>query len=135
MALAHHFGVLHVPDAIEELEEIALGRVEGQIADVETRRSDFDWLGFTLRPLLALFAMRLMLMLLLAVTRLRRWFSRGSAVPSKKCGDALPKCFLLRGLLAFVLILKPSAPAPSSRPAAPLALASPWLIRVHVDPQ
>ena len=29
--------VLHVPDTIKQLEEIALRRVEGQIADVKTR--------------------------------------------------------------------------------------------------
>ena len=34
--------VLHVANAVEQLEEIALGCVEGQVADVKTRRSDFD---------------------------------------------------------------------------------------------
>ena len=34
VAIAHHFGVLHMADAVEEVEEIALGRVEGQIAEV-----------------------------------------------------------------------------------------------------
>ena len=42
VAIAHHFRVLDMADAVEELEEIALGRVEGQIADVKTRRSNFD---------------------------------------------------------------------------------------------
>ena len=70
VAIAHHFGVLDVADAIEELEKIALGRVEGQIADVKTRRRDFDRLRFTLRPRL-LIAL-LLLSFLLAVTRLRR---------------------------------------------------------------
>ncbi|MEY2546148.1 MAG: hypothetical protein QOG48_1265 [Verrucomicrobiota bacterium] len=50
VAIAHDLGVLHMADAVEELEEIALGRVEGQIADVKSRRAYFDRLGFTLRP-------------------------------------------------------------------------------------
>ena len=37
VSIAHHFGVLHVPDAVEELEKIALGRVERQIANVKSR--------------------------------------------------------------------------------------------------
>ena len=73
VAIAHDLCVLDVADAVEELEEIALGRVEGQIADVKTRRSNFDRLRLTLRAWLA-FALflRPRLMLLLAVTRLRR---------------------------------------------------------------
>ena len=42
MLVSHDFGVLHFPDAIKELEQIALRRVERQIADVKTRRCDFD---------------------------------------------------------------------------------------------
>ena len=122
MAIAHHLGVLNVADAVEELEQIALGCIEGQIANVKTRRSNFDRFGSPLRPRFALF-LRSLLMLLLAVTRLRRWFSLAAAVSAKKCGDALPKCFLLRSLRAF--LLKTPAPAPSSRATAPLALAFP----------
>ena len=122
VAIAHDLGVLHVTDPVKEFEEITLGRVEGQIADVETRRRDFDGFGWTLRPRFAV-ALALLL-LLLAVTPLWRWFPL-AAVASKKCDDTLPKCFLLRSLCAFALILKTSAPAPSSRPAAPMALASP----------
>src|SRR2546430_17604661 len=78
VAIAHDLCVLDVPDPVEELEEIALGRVEGQIADVKTRRGDFDWLRFMLRPRLARFALftlfaLLILLLLLPVARLRRW--------------------------------------------------------------
>jgi len=40
--VGHNFGVLHLPDAVEQFEEVALRRVEGQIADVKTRRRDFD---------------------------------------------------------------------------------------------
>ena len=127
VAIAYNLGVLHVADAVKELEKIALGRVERQIADVKTRRRDFDWLRFTLRSRLAL----VLRLLLLTVARLRRWFAGGPAVP-KKCDDALPECFLFGSWRA--LLLETPAAAPSSRPTAPMALASPRLIRVHVDP-
>ena len=119
VAIAHDLGVLNVADAVEELEQIALGCIEGQIANVETRRSNFDRFGFALRPR---FARLLLLLLLLTVTRLRNGFSLAAAVSDKKCGDALPKCFLLWSLRAW--LLKAPAPAPSSRATAPLALAS-----------
>src|SRR3954447_7694776 len=138
VAIAHDLGVLHVADTVEELEQIALGRIEGQIADVKTRRSNLDRFRLVLRPRLALFALLvrpMLLMLLLAVTRLRGWFFLAAAVATEKCDDALPKCFLLRSVLTFALILKASASAPTSRPAASMTLASPRLIRVHVCPQ
>ncbi len=40
--VADYFRVLHLADAVEELEQIALSRIEGEIADVKTRRCDFD---------------------------------------------------------------------------------------------
>ena len=122
VAITHHFGVLDVADAVEEFEKIALGRVEGQIADVKTWRRDFDWLRFALRARFARL-LRSLLILLLTVTRLRRWFSLATAVSSKECGDFLPECFLLGSLRA--LVWKTPAPAPASRPATPMALASP----------
>ena len=42
VAIAHHLGVLNVTDSVEEFKEIALRRIERQIANVEARRSDFD---------------------------------------------------------------------------------------------
>ena len=45
--VGHDLGVLNMADAVEQLEEIALGGVERQVTDVESRRSDFDWLRFT----------------------------------------------------------------------------------------
>src|SRR5436305_10226351 len=96
VTVAHDLGVLDMAHAVEELKKIALGRVEGQIADVKTRRSDFDRLGFALWPrfAIALLLRPRRMMLLLAVTRLRRcWFSLAAAVATKKCDDALPKCF------------------------------------------
>ena len=50
VAITYDFGVLDMANAVEKLEEIALGCVEGQIADVKTRRSDFDCFRFTRRP-------------------------------------------------------------------------------------
>jgi hypothetical protein len=121
VAIAHDFGVLDMADAVEEFEEIALGRVEGQIADVKTRGRDFDCLRLALRPRLELL-LRSRLMLLLAVTRWRGLLLL--AAVSKKFGDALPKCFLLRSRRAL-LVLETPATAPSSRPTAPVALVSP----------
>ena len=37
VAIAYDLSVLHVADAVEQLEEIALRRVEGQIAHVKAR--------------------------------------------------------------------------------------------------
>lgn len=54
VAITHYFRVLHVADAVEELEEIAFRCVEGQVADVKSRRSDFDCFRFANRPRLLL---------------------------------------------------------------------------------
>jgi len=131
MAITYDFGVLDMADAIEKLEEIALGCVEGQIADVKTWRSNFNCFRFTRRPRLLLRPL-VPLLLLLTVARLCNLFLSVAAV-SKECDDALPECFLLWSRRA--LLLKTPATAPSSRPTAPIALASPLLIRVHDDPQ
>ena len=48
--IADYLRILHVPDAVEQFEEIALSGVEGQVADVKTRRSDFDCFRFSWRP-------------------------------------------------------------------------------------
>ena len=37
MLVGHHFRVLHLTNSVEKLEQVALRRVEGQIADVKTR--------------------------------------------------------------------------------------------------
>ncbi len=42
MAIAYDLGVLHVADAVKQFEKIALRSVEGKVADVKTRRSDFN---------------------------------------------------------------------------------------------
>ena len=66
--VTYHLCILHVPYAVEQFKEIALGRVEGQVANVKTWRSDFDRLRFALRPRLALLLRSLLILLLLAVT-------------------------------------------------------------------
>ena len=45
--IAYDLCVLHVANAVEQVEEIALGGVERQVANVETRRRDFNplWLA------------------------------------------------------------------------------------------
>ena len=54
MPVTNYLGVLNVPNAIEQLEQVAFGRVEGKIPDVETWRRNFDRLWFTLGPRLPL---------------------------------------------------------------------------------
>ena len=45
--IAYDLCVLHLSNAVEQFEEIALGGVERQVANVETRRRDFNpfWLA------------------------------------------------------------------------------------------
>ena len=47
VTIAYNLCVLHMSNAGEQLEEIALGGVKRQVADVETWRRDFDplWLA------------------------------------------------------------------------------------------
>jgi len=40
--ITYDLRILHVAHAVEQFEQIALGGIEGQVADVKTRRSDFD---------------------------------------------------------------------------------------------
>lgn len=42
MFVGHDLGVLHLADAIEEFEKIALRRFERKVADVKPRRGYFD---------------------------------------------------------------------------------------------
>src|SRR5207253_1189486 len=110
MPVAYYLSVLHVPHAVEQFEEIALGGVEGQVADIKTRRSDFDRLRFAWRS-----------------GRLRtvarsccRFF--GAAV-SKKCCDPLPERFLLS--FRFLLSRTRAPTAPASGSTARMAGTSP----------
>jgi hypothetical protein len=47
--IAYDFGVLDVTDAIKQLKQVALGRVEGKIPDVKSRGRNFDGFRFTRR--------------------------------------------------------------------------------------
>ena len=49
MPIAYHLCIVHVSDAVEQFEEIALGRVKRQVANVETRRRDFNPFWFARR--------------------------------------------------------------------------------------
>ena len=46
VSICDDFGILHVPDSTKEFEQIALGRIERQVAYVKTGRSDFDRFWF-----------------------------------------------------------------------------------------
>ena len=52
MPVTYHLGVLDVANAIKELEKVTFRGIEGQVADVKTRRRDFDRFWFAWRPLL-----------------------------------------------------------------------------------
>src|SRR5207247_10925794 len=49
MPVTYDLGVLNLSNSVEQFEEIALGSVERQIADVQARRSDFDRCRFSRR--------------------------------------------------------------------------------------
>ena len=82
--IAYDLCVLHVANAVEQFEEIALSGVERQVADVETRRRDFNpfWLARRSRWLRA-------------IARLCRCFLLLAAV-SEEFGNTLPKRLFLR---------------------------------------
>ena len=81
--IAYDLCVLHVSNAVEQFEKVALGGVEGQVANVETRRRDFNpfWLARRSRWLRAI--ARLCRLLFLAAV-------------SEKFGNTLPKRLFLR---------------------------------------
>jgi hypothetical protein len=103
MSVTYDLSVLHVPYAVEQFEEIALGGVEGQVADIKTRRSDFDRLRFARWS-----------RWLRTVTRCGCGFF-GAAV-SKKCYDPLPEGFLLSFRFFLSRARAPIAPASGSTP-------------------
>jgi hypothetical protein len=105
--IAYDLRVLHVSNAVEQIEEVALGGIEGQVANVETRRRDFNtfWLARRSRCWLC------------AIARLCRRFPFLSPV-SEKFGNTLPERFFLR-LRRFLgspkAFLISSALAPTAR--------------------
>jgi len=82
--IAYDLCVVHVANAIEQVEEIALGGVERQVANVKPWRRDFDAFRFARRP-----------RRLRAVAWLRCGFLFVPAV-SEKLGYPLPECLFLR---------------------------------------
>ena len=110
--IAYDLCVLHVANAVEQFEEIALSGVEGQVANVETRRRDFNpfWLARRSRCWLR------------AIARLCRRFLFLAAV-SEKFGNTLPERFFLR-LRRFLWRPKAFLISPASAPTARAAWAS-----------
>jgi len=101
MPVTYDLSVLHVPHAVEQFEEIALGGIEGQVADIKTRRCNFDRLRFARRS-----------GWLRTVARCRcRFF--GAAV-SKKFYDPLPERFFLSFRFFLSSARAPIAPASGS---------------------
>ena len=84
MAVAYDLCVLHMSNAVEQFEEIALGGIERQVANVETWRRDFNPFRLARRS-----------RWLRTIARLCRRFLFLAAV-SKKFGNPLPKRFFLR---------------------------------------
>src|SRR6266496_1675474 len=84
MAVTYDFRILNVSDSVEQLKKIAFGCVERQVANVQTRRTDFNPFGFACR------SRRL-------GTVARACFCPRCAI-SKKCRNPLPEClfWLLR---------------------------------------
>ena len=108
--VTYDLSVLHVPYAVEQFEEIALGGIEGQVADIKTRRCNFDRLRFARRS-----------GRLRTVARCRcRFF--GAAV-SKKFYDPLPERFFLS--FRFFLSSARAPIAPASGSTARMAGTSP----------
>jgi hypothetical protein len=98
--------ILHVPYAIEQFKEIALSCVEGQVADVKTRRSYF----YSFRLPRAARRLR-------PIPRLAYRFLFVFAV-SEKFGNALPECLFLRFRCSLPVpkaFLTSSASAPTAR--------------------
>src|SRR5262249_1264385 len=106
--IAYDLCVLHVSNAVEQVEEIALGGVERQVANVETRRGDFNPFGLACSP-----------RWLRAIARgYRRFLFLASGY--EKFVNPLPKRFFLR-LRRFLgspkAFLISSASAPTARAA------------------
>src|SRR5437762_13542443 len=83
VSITYDLGVLHVSDAVEQLEEIALSGIEREIANVKTRRRDFNPFRFSPRS-----------RGLRAIARLCRHFPFLPAI-AEKFGNTLPKRFFL----------------------------------------
>src|SRR6266487_4944802 len=109
MAVTNYFRILDVSDSVEQLKKIALGCVERQVANVQTRRTDFNPFRFACRP------RRL-------GTVARACFCLRCAI-SKKCGNPLPECLFL--LLRFFSVVADLFKKTTSRATARTMRASP----------
>src|SRR5215472_7333906 len=105
--IAYDLCVLYVSNAVEQFEEIALGGIERQVTNVETRRRDFNPFWFArrsrrwLRTIARLLCPRFLFL----------------AAVSEKFGNPLPKRFLLclrRFLWSPKAFLISSASAPTA---------------------
>jgi len=111
MPIAYDLCVMHVSNAVEQFEEIALRGVEGQVANVQARRRDFNPLWLARRS-----------QWLRTIARLRWRFLFLAAVP-EKFGNTLPEGFFLR-LRRFLGSPKAFLIASASAPTARAAWAS-----------
>ena len=106
--VTYHFGILHVPYTGKQFEQVALCGVEGQIADVQSRRGDLDPFRFSRGS-----------RRLRTIAGLCRRFLFLAAV-SKEFGNPLPECLFLCLLCYFPpsrpFVVSP-APAPTARSA------------------
>jgi hypothetical protein len=104
VAIAYHLRVLYMSNAVEQFEKIALGGIEGKVANVKTRRSDVHSFRLTRRSRLR------------AIARLCRRLAFVAPV-SEEFGNSLPKRLFLR-LRRFLLSPKTSLISSSSAPTA-----------------
>ncbi len=108
-ASAQRQTLLNVSDSVEQFKKIALGCVERQVANVQTRRSNFNPFRF------ACWSRRLR-----AIARGCFWLR---CAISKKCGNPLPEC--LFWLLRFFSLTTRGAIATASGTATRTVRASP----------
>jgi hypothetical protein len=109
--VAYNLCVLHVSNAVEQFEEIALGGIERQVANVETRRRDFNPFGFARRS-----------RWLRAIARLCRCFPFLATV-AEKFGNTLPERLFLR-LRRFLWLPNAFVISSAAAPTAGAAWAS-----------
>src|SRR2546423_9837668 len=128
--VAHDLGVLHLTDAVEKLEQIALRGIEREVANIKPGRGHLDRLGLARTAVLR----RAVARLDCSVTRLRGGSrSRGCVVASKEACDFLPEA-LFGGssrLRAIGARIEPPAGSASARTPR----ASPGGLRFHNNPR
>src|ERR1051325_5204250 len=111
MAITYDFRVLDVAYAIKQLEEIAFSGVEGQVADIQTRRRYVDPFWFARRS-----------RWLRTISWLCRRFLFSAAI-AEEFRDTLPECLFLY-LRRFLWGSNAVVISPASGPTARAAWAS-----------